>query len=316
MIKELTYPTGKKIILIGTAHISKNSVTEVIETIEKYTPDVVAVELCDKRYDLEKCEFIRDKTTLKSAIMQGKYYYIYGSGFSMVQKQLALCLDTTAGDEMGTAIREAKKHGAEVALIDQDIFETLENMWNDMTYKEKCVSVVQLTSIAAGIKGLRKVGVKIEFDPDKLIEEIEKNPKLISDPNVTGYKELIEYRNVFLSENIKKVSKDTTIVVLGAGHIPGIMKILKEETPELEEMTYGKHVVEETESKEDFKCVVCGKKYVPAETGVLKRDVIKCECGNVRYFLGLGLNATEFRPDSKNDSRFLKLVFGKPNNQK
>ena len=39
------------IILIGTAHISKESVKEVKEAIEKYQPDIVAVELCKRRYE-------------------------------------------------------------------------------------------------------------------------------------------------------------------------------------------------------------------------------------------------------------------------
>ena len=33
------------IVLVGTAHISKDSVKEVKDAIEKYEPDVVAVEL-------------------------------------------------------------------------------------------------------------------------------------------------------------------------------------------------------------------------------------------------------------------------------
>jgi len=36
--------------IIGTAHISRESIKEVEETIKKENPDVVAVELCDSRY--------------------------------------------------------------------------------------------------------------------------------------------------------------------------------------------------------------------------------------------------------------------------
>ena len=42
------------IILVGTAHISQKSVDEVRETIERYKPDVVAVELCKRRYEDRK----------------------------------------------------------------------------------------------------------------------------------------------------------------------------------------------------------------------------------------------------------------------
>ena len=39
------------IVLVGTAHISKDSVEEVKEVIEEFKPDIVAVELCQRRYD-------------------------------------------------------------------------------------------------------------------------------------------------------------------------------------------------------------------------------------------------------------------------
>lgn len=39
-----------EIVLIGTAHVSKKSVTEVKEVIAREQPSVVAVELCPGRY--------------------------------------------------------------------------------------------------------------------------------------------------------------------------------------------------------------------------------------------------------------------------
>ncbi|MCK5680000.1 TraB/GumN family protein, partial [bacterium] len=40
----------KDIYLVGTAHVSQKSVTEVEETIRSLKPDTVAVELCPPRY--------------------------------------------------------------------------------------------------------------------------------------------------------------------------------------------------------------------------------------------------------------------------
>ena len=40
----------KKIILVGTAHVSEESVQSVEDAIEKYKPDAVAVELCEQRF--------------------------------------------------------------------------------------------------------------------------------------------------------------------------------------------------------------------------------------------------------------------------
>jgi pheromone shutdown protein TraB len=41
----------KEIILIGTAHVSKESAQQVEEIIEAEKPDTVCVELCRSRYD-------------------------------------------------------------------------------------------------------------------------------------------------------------------------------------------------------------------------------------------------------------------------
>ena len=42
---------GRKITLVGTAHVSKESVEEVKKTITDIKPDCVAVELDEKRAD-------------------------------------------------------------------------------------------------------------------------------------------------------------------------------------------------------------------------------------------------------------------------
>ena len=40
----------KEIFLVGTAHVSRESVTLVKDVIEKVQPDTVCVELCESRY--------------------------------------------------------------------------------------------------------------------------------------------------------------------------------------------------------------------------------------------------------------------------
>jgi len=41
----------KEILLVGTAHVSKDSAQEVKELIEQEKPDSVCVELCSARYN-------------------------------------------------------------------------------------------------------------------------------------------------------------------------------------------------------------------------------------------------------------------------
>ncbi|MEK6194325.1 MAG: TraB domain-containing protein, partial [Deltaproteobacteria bacterium] len=64
---------GKQILLIGTAHVSRESTELVKETIQAEKPDTVSVELCDSRYqsirqkdkwrDMNIIKVIREKKT-------------------------------------------------------------------------------------------------------------------------------------------------------------------------------------------------------------------------------------------------------------
>ena len=46
---DLIQAEQKKIYLVGTAHVSRTSADLVDETIRRYQPDTVCVELCDSR---------------------------------------------------------------------------------------------------------------------------------------------------------------------------------------------------------------------------------------------------------------------------
>lgn len=54
MPSEIINYQDREIMLVGTAHVSKDSVDEVKETISTFKPDIVAVELCKGRYDVMK----------------------------------------------------------------------------------------------------------------------------------------------------------------------------------------------------------------------------------------------------------------------
>ena len=65
---------NKKITLIGTAHISKESVHEVKSTIEAEKPDVVCVELCPHRYEILNNKEKWKQTDITKIIKEGKIY--------------------------------------------------------------------------------------------------------------------------------------------------------------------------------------------------------------------------------------------------
>ena len=99
------------IILIGTAHISKESVKQVREAIKKYKPDIVAVELCQSRYDAIIKKDKWEKTPITKLLKSNNAYLMLAQTFlASIQRRLGNEYGVEPGSEMIAALQEAKKH--------------------------------------------------------------------------------------------------------------------------------------------------------------------------------------------------------------
>ncbi|WP_256289867.1 TraB/GumN family protein [Halobellus inordinatus] len=145
-----------RVRVVGTAHVSEESVREVEETIEAERPDVVAVELDEGRYrqmkggepdDIEPGDLLRGNT-----VFQFIAYWM----LSYVQARLGEEFDVTPGADMLSAVDTAEEHGIDVALVDRDINETMQRFWSQMGIVEKLRMV---GGLAFGIGDSRGVGL-------------------------------------------------------------------------------------------------------------------------------------------------------------
>ena len=103
------------IILVGTAHISKKSVDEVTKAIETYQPDVVAVELCQRRYDSLTKKDQWENTPVTSLLKSNNAYYLLAQTFlSSIQRKLGKDKGVQPGSEMIEAMNQAKQHNLTV----------------------------------------------------------------------------------------------------------------------------------------------------------------------------------------------------------
>ncbi|MCH1462095.1 MAG: hypothetical protein L7U25_07045, partial [Candidatus Poseidonia sp.] len=67
-----TVDVNERLRLLGTAHVATSSVEAVQHHIELYQPDIVAVELCQGRYDTLVSDRRLDKEGLLKVIKEGK----------------------------------------------------------------------------------------------------------------------------------------------------------------------------------------------------------------------------------------------------
>ncbi|MBU4502562.1 MAG: TraB/GumN family protein [Nanoarchaeota archaeon] len=214
----------RNLTIIGTSHIAIESVQIVEKVILGNNPNIVALELDPLRF-LSLISNKKRKLKLTDIKILGFKGFLINLIGAWVEKKLGELVGTPPGSDMVKAAQTAKKIGADIALIDQDIRITLKKLSKSITWKEKLRFVWDI------IKGiiLRKPIVK--FDLRKVPSEaiIEKLTSKIKADYPSFYKVLIDDRNKFMSKGLYKLmSTDRSIVaVVGAGHEKDIIKLLK-----------------------------------------------------------------------------------------
>jgi pheromone shutdown-related protein TraB len=217
---------GREIILIGTAHVSKQSAEQVKEVIEAEKPDAVCVELDDQRYqsimdgnrwkDMDIFKVIKEK---KATLL------LMNLVISSFQKRMAKQFGINAGQEMIQGIESAKEIDAELVLADRNIQVTFSRIWHGVGFWGKARL---MTSLLASIFSKESI-TEEEMEKMKTQDMLD---SMLND--FTQYfpklkKPLIDERDQYLAQKIKEAPGKKVVAVLGAAHVPGIKKEIYKE---------------------------------------------------------------------------------------
>jgi len=221
----------KNLTLIGTSHISPESVKEVKSVINSEKPDLVAIELDFRRFNslMSKRKGKFSLNDIRKIGIKGFLFSIIGS---WIEKKLGELTGTKPGSEMIEAVKSAHKNNSTIALIDQDIRITLKKLSKAITIKEKLRFPYDL------IKGIILRKPIIKFDLRKVPEEriIKTLTKKLKKSYPSIHKILIQERDLFMAKNLYNLMKEYNyiIAVIGAGHETSIIKLIKsfKKTPE------------------------------------------------------------------------------------
>ena len=135
----------KEIILVGTAHVSKESAELVREVIEEHQPDSVCVELDAERYQAIQNPKAWENTDVVKVIKTKKTGFLLASlALGSYQKRIAKQLNVSVGGEMLQGIQSAQEIGAELVLADRNIQTTFLRIWRKLNLWEKAKLVVSL----------------------------------------------------------------------------------------------------------------------------------------------------------------------------
>ena len=217
-----------RIILVGTAHISQESVDEVRQVIETTQPDIVAVELCERRYKAltEKTKW--ENTPITALLKSNMAYLVLAQTFlAAIQRKLGKEYGVEPGSEMIAAIDEAKKHQKTIALVDRDITVTLKRAWRMMGFREKFRLAWEFMKAIFGYdeEEMAEIDLKELMKQDVITAMMEE----FKDIAPSAAEVLIHERDQYIAKKILDESaKGKVVAVVGAGHVQGIQKYLEQ----------------------------------------------------------------------------------------
>ena len=216
-----------QIRLIGTSHIAKQSIEEVKTNINKFKPDIVAVEL-DKGRLQALLTKQKSKTPFWLIFRIGVVGYVFAKLGSWGSKKLGKVVGVEPGEEMLTAIKLARQKNIKLALIDQPIEITLRRFSAKITFREKLRFIGDIfKSIIFRKKAAEELGIDINnFDLSKVPsnELIKKLVKVMKGKYPNAYSVLVDERNKVMAFNLLNLAKkyDNILAVVGAGHLEGM----------------------------------------------------------------------------------------------
>lgn len=211
----------KQVILVGTAHVSRESAQQVRQVIQEEKPDTVCVELCQSRYQSIRQKERWQETDIIKIIREKKSFLLLSNLLlASFQKRIAKKLDVKPGQEMITAIETADEMDAEIHLADRDIRTTLSRTWRAMGLWSKIKLLFQLMLSLGEVEEIKEEDIekmKNEDVLETLLAEVGKALPVLKDI-------LIDERDQYLAKKIRTAPGQKIVAVVGAGHVPGIKK--------------------------------------------------------------------------------------------
>ncbi len=223
-VNKIFLENGDEIILVGTAHVSQNSVEEVRAVIEEENPDHVCLELDKGRYESRTKEQSYSNMNLTKVFREGKTFLVLANtALASFQKKMGTQSGSAPGEEILGAAKIAEEKGIPFSLCDREIATTLKRAWAKSNLWNKAKLIATLLSSAFD---------KEEFKPEEL-EELKKSDTLQEMMNelakeLSGAKSaLIDERDRYLATKIMQAPGHKKVAVIGAGHANGIIKTVE-----------------------------------------------------------------------------------------
>lgn len=209
----------RKITLIGTAHVSAESIQEVTNSIKEYKPDCVAIELDEKRaQSLKNPDSWRQLDIIKVLKNKEGFLLLANLVLGSFQKRMGQNVGVKPGDEMLAAIKTADELGIPSVMVDRPIQTTLKRAWA----KSSGANKIKLLSALLASSFSKEEISETEIEDLKKSSEMDSMMKELAEYLPIVKEVLIDERDKFLAAHIWEAQGNNIVAVLGAGHLEGV----------------------------------------------------------------------------------------------
>ena len=211
---------GRRIVLIGTAHVSRESVDEAVAAIDSEKPDMVCVELDANRWRSMTSPDAWEKTDIIRIIKDGKAFLLLATlALSAFQKRMGADSGVKPGEEMVAAVHAAEAAGIPYTFCDRDVQTTLRRAWGRSNFWNKAKLMAQLIASAFGTE--KPDAAEIEKLKNK--SELDQMMNELADYLPSVKETLIDERDRYLAARIWSSAGQRIVAVIGAGHADGVV---------------------------------------------------------------------------------------------
>jgi pheromone shutdown-related protein TraB len=210
---------GREFILVGTAHISQESIAEARSSIETERPDCVAIEL-----DEQRLAGIKNPDSWKNLditkVLKEKQGLVLMANLVLAsfQRRLGSDVGVKPGEEMKAAIITAEELHIPAVMVDRPIQVTLRRAWGTNSFWGKCKLLATLINSAFSNEKISVEDVenlKVSSEMDSMMNELADYLPVVKTV-------LIDERDIYLASHIWQCQGGKVLAVLGAGHLPGV----------------------------------------------------------------------------------------------
>jgi pheromone shutdown protein TraB len=210
-------PAPREVLILGTAHVVPIE-DAIRHHVHRFAPDAVALEL--------------DQARLRGLLTDPEEREKPGFGYGLIakfQQKVARDLGGEVGEEMLAAREAATMRGIPVALVDRPVQQTLDRLLDEMGWWERAkVLGSVLASFLPGQRFEDELQRALDGDPELVDEVAERFPAV--------KKVLIDERDVFMADRVRRLVEDhpRVVLVVGDAHVPGVIEQLHLHVDEIE----------------------------------------------------------------------------------